>query len=342
MLASLALGFAATVALVLMLIIGLGTLGHRLRRKAWAAIGESLNLHFVPGRFGVSPVLRGDYMGVTVRVEAVWRGTGGERREFTRLRAFPTPEPPLRSMRSVGLSRRVGELIGITYILVGDASFDERVVLEADESHTVRAWLADPRLRQRIVAIFGAFDDAVLDGDGLQLFRRGFVRRPEQMQRDLDQLVNLTRAISDSLRPPPKTPKPAPRVAPPPPREEVVGEMALTLPGREALARLATLRGAAQERELRRLRGSLLVLEAVEVREVRTTVGFGAHPRYHDGRTVVGRIGPMELELRFPPARNVELAALRSGDTLVAEGRVVDWDPLFRRPVVDVAEVAEA
>ncbi len=137
--------------------------------QVWEKVGHSLGLSFTPGRGRVSPVLSGELKGNEVSVVRL-PDRGGSKKATTTQFKLTYPEP-------LGLGLRLTRenlIASMTRtrrdIQVGDADFDDEVVVQGRDPKKIRAFLT-PARRMRIQRLLSACEGCTI-GDAYIIVRR--------------------------------------------------------------------------------------------------------------------------------------------------------------------------
>lgn len=136
--------------LIMLVAIGIGLAHWRTRMKnmtdAWGAIARGHGLRMTPGSMLKGPRLGGRYKGHRISVHTVTRGGSKNRRTYTRFEmAFDKDLGLGLRLESESAFSGVAKFFGAQDIQVGDAGFDNQVVVKGRDAEGIRAFLTPAR-----------------------------------------------------------------------------------------------------------------------------------------------------------------------------------------------------
>lgn len=156
---------------------------------AWSTAARSLGLPFTPPSFGKPRRMEGSLRGVHLIVDTFTRSTGKSSTTYTRYRArYPRSLALGLRLTKQGFFSGVGKLLGAQDISVGDAFFDQDVVVKGTDVRGVKAFLTPPR-RTRIRSALNAFRGLVIDDEAVRW-------DDPRVHRDAGQIVSNARKIA--------------------------------------------------------------------------------------------------------------------------------------------------
>ena len=186
--------------LLVFLFLPLGIFLARRRAKqvheAWAEAAHELGLQFAGGSVFKNPSIYGSLSGIAVKASTYRRGSGGNRRTYTRFRVkYPRPLGLGLTLKGQGVFSVLSQLLGDQDILTGDKTFDDAVVVRGDRNERVVEFLT-PARRVRIQRFFSSHRNAVIDDERITWSCRGAATSPAFLVRSLQQGVGLARTLS--------------------------------------------------------------------------------------------------------------------------------------------------
>ncbi len=148
-------------------------------KAAWDTAAQQLQFQ----RAGVSSFnpgsIVGERQGVRVTISQVQKG-GDNKETYTRyLAEYPAVGPPVELKKQHAFSF-VGRFFGQTDVLIGDAGFDERVVISTNSPQEVNAFLT-PGRKMAILNLFESHDGAAVTERSVRIDTRGTEKSPEKM-----------------------------------------------------------------------------------------------------------------------------------------------------------------
>jgi hypothetical protein len=321
--------------------------------ERWMAASQRLKLQFEPATGFGRPRMWGTYRGHPVTLDIRVYGSGKSQKTYTRAEVNLSSELP----RGLAVSNEhffsgVGKFFGSQDIQVGKPALDDAFVIKGDNEHEVRALFASAGLLHPLQKLCNQRGGVSGNAAWVEIF--GFIHDANKMSLMLDQVVDVAQAFDKALgapppptlvpedthvpverTPPPEIPRqPAPpipstRTATSPPPLRPASRSAPAKPPEDPLQRLA-------ERMLMR-RERLEILETLtDPRSLQIEVTTVEDTREADGKSLVGTVGKVTVEVRYPPDRGHEIEGMTRGDQVGLTARCTGWEDFRRRAVFEI------
>lgn len=167
---------------------------------AWSRAAAQLGLSSSGGGFS-TPTLQGQIGGLRVAV-SVYSTGGKNKTHWTRYRAtFPAKDVAIRLKRQTGLSR-VTKFFGARDVEIGDVTFDDAFMIEADSAAKATQYLTLPR-RTLLLKLFSLYRGVELTPGGLQITIRGYEDKTADLVTTTRRLVSAARVLAGLTDEPP-------------------------------------------------------------------------------------------------------------------------------------------
>lgn len=165
---------------------------HQRVNTEWQEAASRLGILLRPGKgLGRHPSMEGQVREMLVKIDIVSRNDT----TYTRYRVrFPKLLLGL-ELQKEGFINRVGRLLGMQDIDVGDAIFDREVVVRGDVPAQVREFLT-PARRLAIRALFEAHPEARIHDGEIVVMTRGFERNAERLVAVLNRLLSTGSSLA--------------------------------------------------------------------------------------------------------------------------------------------------
>ena len=296
------------------------------RNRLWSAAADALQLEFVPGTgFSGRPVLYGTLRGVPVNVNVRVYGSGKNQQTYTRVDAeLPRDTPENLVISKEGFFSGVGKFFGGQDIQVGIPKVDDAFVIKANDEQDVAELMRHEGMLPPLVALCA--QRGGIAGGQAWVEAYGFVEDQGKVGAMLDQVLDVVEATETALGHPSARALPdqrAPRLEPPPPPP--VAEP-------EPVAEEDPLQKLTDRMLLRREREAILA--QMTAPRVLTVEVLGTEtPRDAEGLALVGKVGEVAVEVRYPIDRMDELEGVKKGDILAVMAHCTGWEDFRRRAV---------
>ncbi|MCP3973671.1 MAG: tetratricopeptide repeat protein [bacterium] len=167
---------------------------------AWDRAAAELRLSAGGGGFS-APTLNGQMGGLRVAVNVY--STGGKNKTYwTRYRAtFPTKNTALHLKRQTGLSR-VTKFFGARDVEIGDVTFDDAFMIQADSDARAMQYLTLPR-RTLLLKLFSLYRGVELTPDRLEITIRGYEDKTADLVTTTRRMVSAARLLAGMVDEPP-------------------------------------------------------------------------------------------------------------------------------------------
>jgi len=163
--------------------------------ESWGLAAEKLGLSLKPAAWNVSPRLDGDIEGYALTVDVHKRGSGQHSTTWTRFRLGVPSLPPGIELKQEGFLSGLTKVFGVQDIEVGDAAFDDKVVVKGHSETAVRTFLT-PARRVRIRRFFDAYRGAVIDGSGIGWSSQGRMKDSSRLLGTVREMLRLARSLA--------------------------------------------------------------------------------------------------------------------------------------------------
>lgn len=319
------------------LIVFIAQWSRKRNNERWLGASQRLKLQFEPATGFGRPRMWGTYRGHPVTLDVRVYGSGKSQKTYTRAEVNLSSDLP----RGLAVSNEhffsgVGKFFGSQDIQVGNPALDDAFVIKGDNEHEVRALFASAGLLHPLQMLCNQRGGVSGNAAWVEIF--GFIHDTNKMALMLDQVVDAAQAFDKALGAPP----PPTRLPEDVPVEEPTTRAARPLglvppappqpaaePPEDPLQRLA-------ERMLMR-RERLEILETLtDPRSLQVDVTALEDTRETAGRSLVGMVGKVAVEVRYPPDREHEVSDLTRGDQVSVNARCTGWEDFRRRAVFEV------
>ena len=123
------------------------------RDEVWRQLSESIQGKFIAGDFWHENKVVAQVGEWTVTVDVYHEAVGSASVTYTRLRAPYVNQDGLRfHVSHKNLLSGMGKVFGMQDIEIGDPAFDAEFILQGTDPEEVKSLLADPELRERLLA----------------------------------------------------------------------------------------------------------------------------------------------------------------------------------------------
>lgn len=311
---------------VLGLCFAVGEHTRKRRNRLWSEAADALQLEFVPATgFSGKPVLYGTLRGVQVNVTVRVYGGGKNKQTYTRVDAeLPRDTPENLVISKEGLFSGVGKLFGGQDIQVGIPKVDDAFIIKGSDEQDVAELMKHDGMLPPLVALCARRGG--IAGGQAWIEAHGFVKDQGKVGAMLDQVLDVVEATETALGQPPATALPdqqAPRLEPPP--TPPVAEP-------EPVAEEDPLQKLTDRMLLRREREAILA-QMTDPRVLTVEVLGTETPRDAEGLALVGKVGEVAVEVRYPTDRVDEVEGVKKGDTLAVMAHCTGWEDFRRRAV---------
>ncbi len=179
------------VALFVIGAIVMGITQSKRANESWTHAARRLGFEFYPGGVLSPRSMSGRLGDYRVVVDTYSRGSGKNRRTYTRFRVL-YPQPLRLGLRLTreGFFSGFGKLLGTQDIEVGDLTFDSDILVKGSDPRKVIEFLTPPR-RMRIHRFLTARRDAVVSDSEIRWDRRGVVRDAGEIISTVHNLVRV-------------------------------------------------------------------------------------------------------------------------------------------------------
>ena len=136
------------------------------REQVWRQLAEEIGAQYVDGGFWRGDKVQARVKAWTVTLDTYTVSNGKSTVVYTRLRApYVNPDGFRFKVYRKGLFTRLGKMLGMQDIEIGEAGFDEAFVVQGNDESKTRSLLADPKTRA-LMAAQPAFHLEVKDSEG--------------------------------------------------------------------------------------------------------------------------------------------------------------------------------
>ncbi|VGO17031.1 hypothetical protein PDESU_05625 [Pontiella desulfatans] len=154
-------------------VIYFGMANNKKNQAAWQAAADRLNLAYYGGGFGSMGTISGSVDGHRINISTFTKGSGNSSQAYTKY----TVEYRHRIKTDVKMTRqgalhKLGKVFGLEDITVGDAAFDEQVLVRGADSAAVRKLLT-PDLRDAIRLMVITFPDITITNEHVCVNKKG-------------------------------------------------------------------------------------------------------------------------------------------------------------------------
>jgi hypothetical protein len=170
-------------------------INRRGRQAAWSDLAARAGLAYEPGSFwGRSPMVSGVYRGRSLALDTFTTQTGKNRTTYTRLAvALKDPAPISLSISGEDLGSKLGKLVGMKEITLGDEELDRRLFIRGEPELPVQRLFSNAMLRQKLLE--ARLGNIMVNDRTVSYQRRGFESNPETMQSLFDLLVEIAMSV---------------------------------------------------------------------------------------------------------------------------------------------------
>jgi hypothetical protein len=329
------------------------------RRTMFSSVAQQLDLDVDLNRglvrgFFSAPRLYGEYKGVQVSVTIKVHHFEEEQTTYVRFEAMPAaPLPAGLWICTEGLASKITKLFGSQDIELGDKYLDDALVIKGDDEAEVLEWFGQEGVDVALTNLLTIGEQAtVRDREGVVLLVSDDQQSSVELIRKLDAVVDVARHMGGAPKRTPRSDAPEQISLTPVdvrPAAKPVAELTVApvITGARTppcdpevdacLLRLADPDLGYQERGelLSQLRDATLSVE-VQVQAVEYSRALSLDAAFRNGRTVVGQVGPCQVRVAFPKARDLELEELKSESSICVQVKMLSWDSLNRRAIMQV------
>ncbi len=179
------------VALILAIAIPLAIAHNKKTNLAWSDAARTLGLTYRPGGFLQSRRIEGRLKELRVVVDTFSRSSGKHSTSYTRYRVdFPRSLGLGLQLRREGMFSSVSKFFGSQDIKVGDASFDNSMLVKGHNVHGIREFLT-PARRLRIQRFITSRQEAVIDDSSIRYTKVGIVSKSSALVSAIQSMAQL-------------------------------------------------------------------------------------------------------------------------------------------------------
>ncbi|QDU78527.1 hypothetical protein Pla110_02310 [Polystyrenella longa] len=122
------------------------------QRKIWSEIAQDIGGDFVEGGFWRPAVLTQEHRHWKLTLDTYTQSSGNTSISYTRLRVpFLNPQDFRFRVYTASIFTRLGELLGMQNINVGDPGFDQKMVVKGDRINVIREVLNHPDIQAKFL-----------------------------------------------------------------------------------------------------------------------------------------------------------------------------------------------
>jgi hypothetical protein len=178
--------------------VGIGLTKNRNQsiNQAWSNVAQRLDLSLRLAAMGTSPLLTGFVSGHDVAVDIQKKHSGKSRSPWTRFRLGMQPLGLDLKLKNKGFFDRINMAFGTQKIVVGDAAFDDQIVVKGKNETLMREYLT-PQRRRSIQHFLGSFPGAVITDDEITVTSRGYARDADEVLRTINAMLYVAQSLSE-------------------------------------------------------------------------------------------------------------------------------------------------
>ena len=179
------------IALILAIVIPLAIAHGKKTNQAWADAARTLGLSYRPGGFLQSRRIEGNLKELRVVVDTFTRSSGKNSTTYTRYRVnFPRSLSLGLQLQREGMLSSVSKFFGAQDIQVGDASFDNSMLIKGRNAVAIREFLT-PARRMRIQHFIAGRREAVIDDVSIRYTKVGIVSKSPAIVASIQSMSRL-------------------------------------------------------------------------------------------------------------------------------------------------------
>jgi hypothetical protein len=197
------MGFLFFVA-VIGVIIYLSTQSSKATRQKWRTAAHNLKLGYYEGGIGSSGTITGERSGHNITVSTHTKGSGNNSQTYTKyLMAYRKSIPLDIKMTRQGALHKLGQVFGLQDIEVGNAVFDDQVVVRGSPPDAVRRFLT-PKLQEAIRTLVMLYPDSVISSENVIVKKAGKDTDPSLICHCIRRLESFCNEMVSTQQAPPK------------------------------------------------------------------------------------------------------------------------------------------
>lgn len=177
--------------LVFVGIAGVSAYSFSKKRDQWRAFAHERGLSLGGSFF--RPVLEGHYAGHAVHVLLERRGRRNDSHYTVYRVQVGVPMPPGFAVSKEGLLHRLGKVVGVHDITVGNPELDEALSIKGNDRVAILRLMNVPEVGAAVLGMVTAFPTVAI-GQGIHVEEHG-IAEAYQLEAMLDALVDLARAL---------------------------------------------------------------------------------------------------------------------------------------------------
>lgn len=164
--------------------------------RKWSLVADRLGLNHVRGSSWEVGNIIGTLEGFQVQVSTFTRGSGKNRRTYTRVETTIRPAlcAGLQIYRETPIFSSLGKFLGGQDIQVGDKRFDDRFIIKASDERAALQLLSGDA-RERLLSYDKSIGALNLESARLELTESGVVSDPQRLEEILKAQVSLVASL---------------------------------------------------------------------------------------------------------------------------------------------------
>ncbi len=334
---SLAIGAIFVIAIIFGARIG------KQQRAQWFAAADSLGLECSGGGSFSVPSMSGTYRGHWVEIGKVVYGSGKHRQVYTRVSAsLPSGAPGGLGVSSEGAFSAVGKFFGAQDIQVGDATIDKAFVIKGDRGEEDRIGelmrhgpLLEPL--QTLCTARGGLTQGLAWREA-----RSIVTRLDAFERMLLQVCEVADRVAEGLGAEAVS-EPGLLLGSPAFVDKHSVEVPATADDPSEESSQPPLSGATDplqqlaDRMLLRREREAILASLADPRVLSLEVQGVEECRDGSGKNLIGKVGEVLVEVKYPSDQVVEIEEFTAGDRIGLKVRCTGWEDFARRATFELA-----
>jgi len=192
------MGFEVLIILGVIAAIAIGVTKSRNRQinRSWNSVARMLDLSRKDAAFGSAPQLSGFVEGHDLTVDIDKKRVGKNRSAWTRFRLGMQPLELGLMLKSEGFLDGVRKAFGAQDIQVGNAAFDEAVLVVGNDEAVMREYLT-PERRRTILRFLSSYKGAVITDDEISFSSRGYLRDASQITGTIESMLLVAQSLTE-------------------------------------------------------------------------------------------------------------------------------------------------
>jgi hypothetical protein len=163
--------------------------------RSWSTVAHKLDLAFTPSSWNVKPKLEGSVESFPLTVDVHTKSSGKHQSAYTRFRlGLPSLDLGLK-LKEQGILSSISKLFGTGDIDVGDARFDDRLLVKGHDSDAVRRFLTASR-RGCLQRFYDSHRGATITDREIVWSKQGRISAADKLLATIEAMVVVGRSLT--------------------------------------------------------------------------------------------------------------------------------------------------